>query len=62
MKNIISVIVCGGSGGRLWPLSRTKQFLCLTVGESLFQQAALRHAVLDDQNNAFASPVTVRSD
>ena len=39
------VILCGGSGTRLWPLSRTgfpKQFLCLTGAESLFQQAAQR--------------------
>jgi mannose-1-phosphate guanylyltransferase/mannose-6-phosphate isomerase len=39
------VILCGGSGTRLWPLSRTgfpKQFLCLTGRESLFQQAATR--------------------
>ena len=39
------VILCGGSGTRLWPLSRAgfpKQFLSLTGNESLFQQAALR--------------------
>lgn len=39
------VILCGGSGTRLWPLSRSgfpKQFLCLTGAESLFQQAAKR--------------------
>lgn len=39
------VILCGGSGTRLWPLSRAgfpKQFLCLTGAESLFQQAAKR--------------------
>jgi mannose-1-phosphate guanylyltransferase/mannose-6-phosphate isomerase len=39
------VVLCGGSGTRLWPLSRTgfpKQFLCLTGDESLFQQAAHR--------------------
>jgi mannose-1-phosphate guanylyltransferase/mannose-6-phosphate isomerase len=39
------VILCGGSGTRLWPLSRAgfpKQFLCLTGSESLFQQAAKR--------------------
>jgi mannose-1-phosphate guanylyltransferase/mannose-6-phosphate isomerase len=39
------VILCGGSGTRLWPLSRTgfpKQFLCLTGKESLFQEAAKR--------------------
>jgi mannose-1-phosphate guanylyltransferase len=45
MINITPVILCGGSGARLWPLSRTgfpKEFLCLTGEESLFQQAALR--------------------
>ena len=34
------VILCGGSGTRLWPLSRAgfpKQFLCLTGNDSLFQ-------------------------
>ncbi|GAA0533912.1 mannose-1-phosphate guanylyltransferase/mannose-6-phosphate isomerase [Pigmentiphaga daeguensis] len=39
------VILCGGSGTRLWPLSRTgfpKQFLCLTGTESLFQLSAKR--------------------
>ena len=45
-SNLIQpVILCGGSGTRLWPLSRagfTKQFLSLTGSESLFQQAALR--------------------
>lgn len=43
------VILCGGSGTRLWPLSRTgfpKQFLCLNSRESLFQQAAKRLAAL----------------
>ena len=39
------VILCGGSGTRLWPLSRSgfpKQFLCLTGKESLFQDATKR--------------------
>jgi mannose-1-phosphate guanylyltransferase/mannose-6-phosphate isomerase len=43
------VILCGGSGTRLWPLSRTgfpKQFLCLTGEDSLFQQAVKRLAGL----------------
>ncbi len=43
------VILCGGSGTRLWPLSRAgfpKQFLCLTGNESLFQQAASRLAAI----------------
>jgi mannose-1-phosphate guanylyltransferase / mannose-6-phosphate isomerase len=39
------VILCGGSGTRLWPMSRAgfpKQFLCLTGTDSLFQQAVAR--------------------
>jgi len=39
------VIIAGGSGTRLWPLSRStypKQFLALHGRHSLFQQAALR--------------------
>ena len=43
MIQVTPVILCGGSGTRLWPLSRTgfpKQFLCLTGNETLFQQAA----------------------
>jgi mannose-1-phosphate guanylyltransferase/mannose-6-phosphate isomerase len=45
MIKVTPVILCGGSGTRLWPLSRSgfpKQFLCLTGEGSLFQQAALR--------------------
>ena len=45
MINFTPVILSGGSGTRLWPLSRSsfpKQFLCLTGEKSLFQQAALR--------------------
>ena len=56
------VILCGGSGSRLWPLSRagfTKQFLCLTGKESLFQQAALRLAALGADDIGVASPYIV---
>ena len=46
MQNIIHpVILCGGSGTRLWPLSRKsypKQFAKLIGEESLFQHSALR--------------------
>lgn len=43
------VILCGGSGTRLWPLSRAgfpKQFLSLTGARSLFQEAVDRLADL----------------
>ena len=52
MALVIPVILCGGSGTRLWPLSRSgfpKQFLVLSgdgSSQSLFQQAILRiHAI-----------------
>jgi mannose-1-phosphate guanylyltransferase/mannose-6-phosphate isomerase len=42
---VTPVILCGGSGTRLWPLSRTafpKQFLVLSGKNTLFQQAVER--------------------
>jgi mannose-1-phosphate guanylyltransferase/mannose-6-phosphate isomerase len=62
MINATPVILCGGSGARLWPLSRAgfpKQFLCLSGTESLFQQAALRLANLSSEDIQASSPVIV---
>jgi mannose-1-phosphate guanylyltransferase len=45
------VILCGGSGTRLWPISRTlypKQFVKLFQNESLFQKTVKRNAQLAD--------------
>jgi mannose-1-phosphate guanylyltransferase len=42
---ITPVILCGGSGNRLWPVSRAsfpKQFAPLVGCETLFQKSALR--------------------
>jgi mannose-1-phosphate guanylyltransferase/mannose-6-phosphate isomerase len=42
---LVPVILCGGSGSRLWPMSRRllpKQFLPLVGERSLFQDTALR--------------------
>ncbi|MEM8774186.1 MAG: mannose-1-phosphate guanylyltransferase/mannose-6-phosphate isomerase [Pseudomonadota bacterium] len=44
-RNITPVILCGGSGTRLWPLSRKsypKQFVPLVGETSLYQQSAQR--------------------
>ncbi|MCC2095893.1 MAG: mannose-1-phosphate guanylyltransferase/mannose-6-phosphate isomerase [Hyphomicrobiales bacterium] len=44
---MIPIILSGGSGTRLWPLSRRskpKQFLSFTGGKSLFQETVLRCA------------------
>ncbi len=54
---IYPTILCGGSGTRLWPLSRKsypKQFVPLMGDETLFQSAVLRV-----QGAGFAAPVVV---
>lgn len=48
---VTPVILCGGSGTRLWPLSRSgfpKQFIALSGDQSLFQQAVQRVQALAD--------------
>ncbi len=44
-SKITPILLCGGSGTRLWPLSRKsypKQFVPLVGGDTLFQASALR--------------------
>ncbi len=56
------VVMAGGSGTRLWPLSRAgypKQFLVLAGNASLFQQAARRLAALAEDDIAVAPPLVV---
>ncbi|MGB5133036.1 MAG: sugar phosphate nucleotidyltransferase, partial [Steroidobacteraceae bacterium] len=48
---LIPVILSGGAGTRLWPLSRElypKQFLPLTGARTMIQETALRSAGLPD--------------
>jgi mannose-1-phosphate guanylyltransferase/mannose-6-phosphate isomerase len=59
------VIMAGGSGTRLWPLSRSgfpKQFLALDGRSSLFQQAVQRLAALDGKGITAAAPLVVGND
>ena len=62
MTEITPVLLAGGSGTRLWPLSRKsypKQFSSLVGDQSLFQQSALRLTSSDKIN--FAPHVTMTS-
>lgn len=57
MQEVRPVLLCGGSGTRLWPLSRKsypKQFARLTGDESLFQASARRLS-----GPGFAAPTVV---
>jgi mannose-1-phosphate guanylyltransferase/mannose-6-phosphate isomerase len=58
---LIPVILSGGSGTRLWPISRRnlpKQFLSLAGSNTLFQQTVRRASGLPDA----AAPIVVASD
>ncbi len=58
---IVPVILCGGSGTRLWPLSRKaypKQFLRLTGPHSLLQQTLIRAAAINDATD----PIVIAND
>ncbi|MHA6722080.1 mannose-1-phosphate guanylyltransferase/mannose-6-phosphate isomerase [Sphingomonas sp. RS2018] len=55
---IVPVILSGGSGTRLWPMSRPerpKQLLALTADETMLQLTALR----TPHGEAFAAPIVV---
>ena len=61
MTQLVPVILSGGSGSRLWPLSRAqrpKQFLALTGDNSLFQQTLERVCDIEG-HQAQLSPIVV---
>ena len=61
MPSITPVILCGGSGTRLWPLSRKsypKQFVPLVGEETLFQASAKRLSGSDGAVQ-FSQPVVL---
>ena len=58
---IIPVILSGGSGTRLWPLSRNeypKQYLPLTGDNTMLQETILRLSGLDN----LADPIVCNAD
>ena len=63
--SVTPVILCGGSGTRLWPLSRTgfpKQFLVLSGNTSLFQQAVKRVNALGASDIAINETLVVTNE
>ena len=62
---VVPVVMAGGSGTRLWPLSRAgypKQFLVLSGRESLFQQSVRRLGALAEAGLDVAAPIVVGND
>jgi len=60
MVKIVPILLCGGSGTRLWPLSRKthpKQFSNIVGNKSLLQATAI---LLKD--SGFADPIAVTCD
>ncbi len=65
MTNVFPIILCGGSGTRLWPLSRSgfpKQFLSLSGRETLFQQALLRVGSIQSANHFISNILVVTNE
>ena len=53
-KHRYAIILCGGSGSRLWPVSRTtrpKQFLALNSSKSLCQETIQRIRLLVNEDH-----------
>ncbi len=65
MSHIVHpVILCGGSGTRLWPLSTPempKQFKALTSDKSMIEETAERFVVSHDPSVSFSAPLVVGS-
>lgn len=62
MNKVTPVILCGGSGTRLWPLSRKsfpKQFAKLIGDETLFQASARRMTGGAVAGLSFAAPLVL---
>ena len=65
MSHIVHpVILCGGSGTRLWPLSTPempKQFKALTSEKSMIEETADRFVSSSDPSLSFTTPLVVGS-
>ncbi len=62
---LMPILLCGGSGARLWPLSRTnfpKQFLALAGNQTLFQQALLRSQAIANESICLGATLIVTNE
>ncbi len=62
METVIPAILSGGSGTRLWPVSRAKrpkQLLALLTDRTLLHETALRVQGTHDAQLAFAPPIVI---
>ena len=68
ISTVVPVVLCGGSGTRLWPLSRSsfpKQFLILSgddANQSLFQQAITRINAIGNEHIKLNETVIVTNE
>jgi len=63
--SFVPVVLCGGSGTRLWPLSRNgfpKQFLVLHGNQSLFQMALTRLSGLSGEGFSSMDPLVITNE
>ena len=64
-SSVVPIVLCGGSGSRLWPLSREcfpKQFVNLIGNNSSFQQSLIRSLAIKNIDNYVNSPSIITNE
>jgi len=64
-SSVVPIVLCGGSGSRLWPLSREslpKQFVNLIGNNSSFQQSLIRSLAIKNIDNYVKSPIIITNE
>lgn len=64
-SNVFPVVLCGGSGTRLWPISREsmpKQFVSFSGEKSTFQSSILRSLALKSKDIKLENPTIVTNE
>ncbi len=63
--SVVPIVLCGGSGSRLWPLSREcfpKQFVNLIGDKSSFQQSLIRSLAIKNIDTYVKSPIIITNE